>query len=139
MKGLSWWRTFLLATLLALPALAQELSLEISMDDATGRPTRVVLRGETAKACWLGVSFYPYGTENALKDGEHQLIELAPGRFEHVLQVQERMVGGAVECALWDVRVARKDCSGPCEWCLENGYHVENRRIYLYGSLAPAI
>lgn len=139
MNGTRWWGTLLLLAMLVLPALAQELALEITMDEDSGRPTQVVVKGDAVEACWLGLSFYPYGTENALKDGEHQLFELSAGHFEHVIKVPERLVGGSVECALWGKRVLKKDCSGPCEWCLENGYHVENRRIYIYGSLAQAL
>jgi hypothetical protein len=135
----AWTRTLLLLLLLALPAAAQRLALEIEIDPASGTPSQVTVRGRVQQACWLGISFYPYGTENALRDGEHQLLELVPGRFEHTFKVPERHVGGSVECAIWNTRVLREDCSGPCEWCLGNGYHVEDRRVYLYGSLAPVL
>jgi hypothetical protein len=124
--------------LTVLPLQAQELSLSIETDHSDGLPKEVVVKGEVGSRCWLGVSFYPYGTENLLSDGRHQIFELPAGEFTHTFKVGSGLIDGGVECAIWSTYIKASDCASKCEWCEANGYHLEDRRIYLYGSLARA-
>ncbi|MDP2360577.1 MAG: hypothetical protein Q8O14_07475 [bacterium] len=119
-------------------ATAQELGMTLKLDAKGQKPEKVFVSGRTDKAAWLGISFYPYGTQNVLADGSHQVLQVPAGRFEHAFQVADRLTGGGVEVALWEKRVAAAQCAGPCEWCHKNGYHLENQMLYLYGSLAAS-
>lgn len=116
------------------PALAgDELGMVISL---TGdRPSEVVVDTRLEKAGWLGVSWYPAGVTDPAK-GEHTLFEAVAGRDRQVFQVPVRLVGGAVECALWGRKVLKKDCPTHCDYCQASGFHLEQRKGYLYGSLA---
>ena len=127
-----------LLCLLAVSSQAQELALSIETNPDSGRPEEVVVTGSAHSTLWLGVSFYPYGTENLLTDGRHQVFEITKGKFEHRFKVGSGLVDGGVECALWDTRVGVQDCTSQCIWCTTNGYHLEGRRLYIYGSLARA-
>jgi hypothetical protein len=116
----------------------QNLSMEIKMDSDNRYPATVVISGKADSQTWLGVSFYPYGTENLLSDGEHQVLELKAGKFEYSFVIPTSLLNGSVECATWSRLVKAEHCSGPCDWCKSNGQHLENRQVYLYGSLAVA-
>lgn len=134
-------KTLTMALLLCLTtwtAGARELELKLVLDRQNATPGEVVVSGQMERPGWLGISFYPYGTQNVLTDGEHQVMQVPAGRFEFRFEVGSRFAGGGVECALWGVKVEADNCAGPCEWCLSNGYHLENRIAYLYGSLAQA-
>lgn len=122
--------------LLAAAASAQELGLALKLDSQGRQPEHAVVQGRVDRPAWLGVSFYPYGTQNVLQDGTHQVLQVPVGRFEHTFQVADRFVGGGAEAALWEKKVPAAQCSGPCEWCKKNGYHLENQILYTYGSLA---
>jgi hypothetical protein len=117
---------------------AQEMSLDIKLDAKGKRPEKVIVQGHVERGAWLGVSFYPYGAKNVLLEGTHQVIQVPAGRYEHGFQVADRLLGGAVEAALWEKKVPAAQCSGPCEWCQKNGYHLENQILYIYGSLAQS-
>jgi len=117
-------------------ASAQELGITLKLDAKGRQPEQVAAQGRVDKPAWLGVSFYPYGTQNVLQDGTHQVLQVPVGRFEHSFQVADRFVGGGVEAALWEKKVPAAQCTGPCEWCKKNGYHLENQILYTYGSLA---
>jgi hypothetical protein len=119
-------------------AAAQELGMTIKLDEKGRHPDKVIVAGRVERAGWLGVSFYPYGTQNVLQEGAHQVLQVPVGRFEHGFQVADRMLGGGVEVALWEKKVMAAQCAGPCEWCKKNGYHLENQLIYVYGSLAQS-
>ena len=126
----------LIGLLLVAAVQAQELGLTLKLDAKGRQPEQVVVQGRVDKPAWLGISFYPYGTQNVLQDGTHQVLQIPVGRFEHTFQVADRFVGGGVEAALWEKKVPAAQCSGPCEWCKKNGYHLENQILYDYGSLA---
>lgn len=128
----------LLTLALVVGAWAQELGLSLKLDAKGKRPAKLVVDGQVAKAAWLGVSFYPYGTQNVLQDGKHEVLQIPVGRFEHVFTIADRLLGGGVEAALWERKVMSANCSGPCEWCKKNGYHLENQILYVYGSLAQS-
>lgn len=135
------WMAVLLAActlVLAGGAAAQELGLVVKLDAKGKAPEKVAVQGRVEKSAWLGVSFYPYGTQNVLQEGLHQVMQVPAGRFEHGFQVADRMRGGSVEVALWEKKVPAAQCSGPCEWCQKNGYHLENQILYVYGSLAQS-
>jgi hypothetical protein len=127
-----------LLLVLAQVAGAQELNLGLKLDAKGKRPEKVMVQGRVDRTVWLGVSFYPYGTKNVLLEGTHQVIQVPAGRFEHGFQVADRLLGGGVEVALWEKKVPAAQCSGPCEWCQRNGYHLENQILYIYGSLAQS-
>ncbi len=128
----------LLALALCATAWSQELGLNLKLDAKGKRPAKLVVEGQVVKAAWLGVSFYPYGTQNVLADGTHQVLQIPVGRFEHSFTIADRLLGGGVEAALWEKKVASSNCAGPCEWCKKNGYHLENQILYVYGSLAQS-
>lgn len=123
---------------LAMWVQAQELGLSLKLDSKGKNPEKVIVQGHVDRSAWLGVSFYPYGTKNVLAEGTHQVIQVPAGRFEHGFQVADRLLGGAVEVALWEKKVPASQCSGPCEWCKRNGYHLENQILYVYGSLSQS-
>jgi len=131
-------RLGILLLVLAAACRAQELALKVVLDPETGRPGGVEVSGKVQESLWLGISFYPYGTENVLLDGSHQVLQIDPGKFRHEFALSERFVNGSVECALWSTKVEPEACDGPCQWCEANGYHLDNRQIYLYGSLAES-
>jgi hypothetical protein len=136
----TWMAALLTACtlLLAGGAVAQELGVVVKLDAKGKAPEKVVVQGRVEKSAWLGVSFYPYGTQNVLLEGLHQVLQVPAGRFEHGFQVADRMRGGSVEVALWEKKVPAAQCPGPCEWCQKNGYHLENQILYVYGSLAQS-
>lgn len=127
-------RLFLVLCCLAGPALAgDELGLTLSL---TGdRPVEVLVDTRLDKAGWLGVSWYAPGVTDPTK-GEHSVFEAVAGRDRQVFQVPVRLVGGAVECALWGRKVLKKDCATQCSYCQTSGFHLEQRKGYLYCSLA---
>jgi hypothetical protein len=135
MKSMSFLLTLLLLTA---SVWAQELEMRLVINKASGMPSQVIVSGNMDHEGWMGISFYPYATQNVLNDGEHQVLHLPKGEFEYRFDVGSRYAGGGVECALWEKRVMASQCPGPCEWCGHNGYHLENRIAYLYGSLALA-
>ncbi len=113
---------------------AHELSLRMEFEK--GQPHRIVIQADLEAEAWLGLSWYPYGVTDAYAEGEHQVIRLSPGENEQIFRVPARMLGGSVECALWKVRVTREECPTQCQWCTDNGFHLEKQQGYLYGSLA---
>lgn len=130
-----WLVLLLLAAHLAA---AQELGMTLKLDAKGRKVEKVMVTGRVERTAWLGVSFYPYGTQNVLLDGTHQVLQLPVGRFEHGFQVADRLTGGGVEAAIWEKKVPAAQCAGPCEWCKKNGYHLENQVLYQYGSLAQS-
>jgi hypothetical protein len=140
MRGLFMWKIAILNLLLlaCITQAGQQLAIEVKMGTDNIKPSTVVISGRAEQQSWLGISFYPYGTENLLSDGEHQVMELKPGKFEFTFKINSKMVNGSVECASWAKLIKSNDCNGPCDWCITNGHHLEDRQIYLYGSLAAA-
>ena len=135
-------------SLLPLTAFARE-----GDSDAVGKITQVdngvfeiIVKGRTEKGpLWLGCTFYP-GTKRetdleAVSSGKKHF--LASGNFAERFRVPTDMVRWAIETsrgnseadyvvALWRWRVEKSECrkrsnGGPCEYCLKNGYHLEDR------------
>lgn len=122
----------LLATTPAARA-GDELGLTLSL--MGDRPSEVLVDTRLEKTGWLGVSWYGPGVTDPAK-GEHSVFEAVAGRDRQVFQVPVRLVGGAVECALWGRKVLKKDCPTQCTYCQTSGFHLEQRKAYVYCSLA---
>ncbi|MCB1045804.1 MAG: hypothetical protein KDC10_01280 [Calditrichaeota bacterium] len=126
--------TLLLLAAVPRAGATDELGMTLAFKDA--RPVEVVIDARSEQKTWLGVSWYAPGITDAGSQGEHQIFELAPQRDRKTFEVPSRMVGGSLECALWGRKVLRKDCATDCDWCQKNGYHLEQRKAYLFGSLS---
>ena len=112
------------------------LTTEISFDYDSLVPTKLSFEIKSArKKVWLGVSLYPKTVTDALKDGEHQQIELTGETPNRVVKVGKKFVGGSFEAALYGKKVLRTECTiEDCYWCAKNGFHLDELLVYKAGS-----
>lgn len=126
--------------ILSLSVLAQNASKisEIKiLSDGYGRPLQITISGHVKeKEAWLGISFYPKSAKDYVKEAEHKIEPLKEGDFYKAPFIDSRFIGGTYEVALWSKKVERKDCTiQGCQWCKKNGFHMEGRLDYKWGSI----
>ncbi len=113
------------------------MTVEIVLDSDHGWPIKVNIEGYTAQEpVWLGISMYPYGTIDYNTYGNHEQLHLAKGSFSKVINVEQSMLGGSFEAALWGKKVDKIDCVlDYCHWCKTNGFHLDDLLVYKSGLL----
>ncbi len=114
------------------------LNTEISFDYDSGIPTKLSFDVRTArKKVWLGVSYYPASFKDALREGEHQQIELNGETWGKVVKIGKKFSGGTFEAAIWGKKVMKSDCTiEDCYWCSKNGFHLDELLAYKSGALS---
>ncbi len=114
-----------------------EMNVDLIINAEHGWPTKIELNGSSAlEKVWLGVSLYPYGTLDVNTGGRHSSIELSTGQFSHEINVDQPLLGGSFEFALWSKKVDKVDCTlDYCYWCKVNGFHFEDIVLYKSGLL----
>jgi len=114
-----------------------ELSVDIVVNADYGWPTNILISGYShLDIAWLGISLYPYGTLDVQAGGRHSHIELENGHLSHEIQVDQPLLGGSFEVALWSEKVDKVDCTlDYCYWCKVNGFHFSELLVYKSGLL----
>ncbi len=119
---------------------SQEASFntEISFDYDSGVPTKLTFDVKTArKKVWLGVSLYPASFKDALREGDHQQIELNGETLGKMVKVGKKFSGGTFEAAVWGKKVMKSECKiEDCYWCAKNGFHLDELLAYKSGVLS---
>ncbi|MBI3194760.1 MAG: hypothetical protein HYZ34_09900, partial [Ignavibacteriae bacterium] len=112
------------------------LSTEVSFDYDSAIPTKLTFDVKSSKKkVWLGVSLYPATVKEALKDGDHQQLELNGETSDKVIKVGKKYSGGSFEAALWGKKVYKNECTiEDCYWCTKNGFHLDELLLYKSGT-----
>ncbi len=112
------------------------LSTEISFDYDSTIPTKLSFDiKSTKKKVWLGVSLYPSTVKDALREGEHQQLELNGETSDKVVKVGKKYSGGSFEAALWGRKVMQNECTiEDCYWCGKSGFHLDGLLAYKAGA-----
>ncbi len=113
------------------------MNVEIILNADHGWPTKIVLNGQSnLEEAWLGISLYPYGTLDVNTGGRHSNISLNNGPFSQEINVDQPLLGGSFEFAIWSKKVDKVDCTlDYCYWCKANGFHFEDIVLYKSGLL----
>ena len=108
--------------------------------DGENKPGKLVVTGEiTSPKAWIGRSFYIPGYTDALKEGEHKVVEVTRGKFIKTWDVNEKFFNGTYEVALWGNSVDKASCTiDGCTSCKTRGYHVEDMLLYKSGCILYA-
>jgi hypothetical protein len=114
------------------------LSTEVSFDYDSAVPTKLTFDVKSSKKkVYLGVSLYPATVKDALKDGEHQQLELNGETSDKVIKVGKKFVGGSFEAAVWGKKVYKNECTiEDCYWCGKNGFHLDELLVYKSGTFS---
>lgn len=112
------------------------LSVEISFDYESTTPTKLSFDVKSSKKkVWLGISLYPAVVKDALKDGEHQQVELNGETANKVVKVGKKYSGGSFEAAVWGKKVMQNECTiEDCYWCANKGFHLDELLVYKSGT-----
>ncbi len=113
------------------------MTVSVLVNSDTGWPTKILLNGySNEEAAWLGISLYPYGTQDYYTGGRHSHVTLKKGQFSHEISVDQSLLSGSFEFAVWGNKVDKVDCTlDYCYWCKANGFHFENLVVYKSGLL----
>ncbi|TAK67643.1 MAG: hypothetical protein EPO24_00275 [Bacteroidetes bacterium] len=111
-------------------------AIEISFDYDSGIPAKLSFDVKSSrKKVWLGVSLYPKTTNDYLREGEHQQIELNGETMDKVVKAGKKFAGGTFEAALWGKKVPSSECTiEDCYWCSKNGFHLDELLAYKAGT-----
>ncbi len=114
-----------------------EMTVEVVINADHGWPTRILVSGKShLPEAWLGISLYPYGVLDPLTGGRHSHITLQKGEFSQEITVDQPLLGGSFEFAIWGKKVDKVDCTlDYCYWCKTYGYHFEDLIVYKSGLL----
>jgi hypothetical protein len=114
-----------------------DLKVEIVFDADYGWATRILISGEVKSDTeYLGISLYPYNTIDIYMGGRHTQETLPKGEFSRVIQIDQPLLGGSFEVALWKNKVDKIDCTlDYCHWCKVNGFHFDELISYKSGLL----
>ncbi len=114
-----------------------EMTVEVVINADHGWPTRILVSGKShLPEAWLGISLYPYGVLDPVTGGRHSHITLKKGEFSQEISVDQPLLGGSFEFAIWGKKVDKVDCTlDYCYWCKVNGYHFEDLIVYKSGLL----
>jgi hypothetical protein len=114
-----------------------ELTVEVVINADHGWPTRILVHGYSElEEAWLGISLYPYGVLDPITGGRHSSVTLKKGEFSQTIKVDQPLLGGSFEFAIWGKKVDKVDCTlDYCYWCKVNGYHFEDLIVYKSGLL----
>jgi len=128
---------FFTVTAFAQQGTSTKFSLDVTYDFDTGIPKTITVSGKTDKdKIWLGVSLYPNGATDLMKQGTHKQIELSTDKFSHFIDIGKTFYNGSFEIALWGTKVEQKDCTiENCFWCNKNGFHLDELLDYKTGYL----
>jgi len=113
------------------------MNVDVVLNADHGWPTKIVLNGQShLKEAWLGISLYPYGTLDVNTGGRHSNVTLNKGSFSQEINVDQPLLGGSFEFAIWSKKVDKVDCTlDYCYWCKANGFHFEDIVLYKSGLL----
>ncbi|MBI2252125.1 MAG: hypothetical protein HYU63_05210 [Armatimonadetes bacterium] len=93
---------------------------------------KLIAAGEVKDGdAWLGVSLYPKGFKDAIKDGDHKTYILAKGKFNKDFVIPEKYYGGTYEIAVWNRKVYDKSA-----WSQKNGYRLDGLLAYRTGMIS---
>ncbi|NQU68255.1 MAG: hypothetical protein HQ510_09965 [Candidatus Marinimicrobia bacterium] len=122
---------------LAISQTDSSMTAQIVVNADTGWPVKVILNGYVQQDnAWLGISFYPYNTQNPETDGTHQIIQITDHSISKEIDVDQIFLDGSFEIALWEKRVDKVDCTlDYCFWCKANGFHLDGLLVYKSGLL----
>ncbi|KPL07447.1 hypothetical protein AMJ86_04490 [bacterium SM23_57] len=114
-----------------------ELKVEVIVNADNGWPTRIVVTGYSHQEnAWLGMSLYRYAVTDPVSGGRHSFMELKRGTFRHEIQVDDELLGGSFEFAIWGKKVDKLDCTlDYCYWCKKYGFHLDELLVYKSGLL----
>jgi len=114
-----------------------EMTVEVILNADHGWPTKITINGRShLEEAWLGISLYPYGTLDVNTGGRHSNMILPKGQFSHEITVDQALLGGSFEFAVWSKRIDKVDCTlDYCYWCKANGFHFEDVVVYKSGLL----
>ncbi|MDQ7779026.1 MAG: hypothetical protein RDV41_04880 [Planctomycetota bacterium] len=101
-----------------------------------GKPG-LTLTGEIiGSSAWIGLSLYPPGCADPIKDAEHFAFFMKEGKIDKTITVPDKTAGGSFEAALWSKRVRKSECPYPdCPYCALLGYHMEGQITTCTGKL----
>lgn len=113
------------------------MNVDIILNADYGWPTNIIVNGTTPDDnTFLGISLYPYNITDANTGGRHSSMELKMGPFHHEINVDQPLLGGSFEFAVWGKKVDKVDCIlDYCYWCKSNGFHFDNLLVYKSGLL----
>ena len=84
----------------------------------------------------MGISLYPYNVSDPITGGRHSHIDLEQGDFSFEIEVDQPLLGGSFEIAIWGAKVDKIDCTlDYCHWCKTNGFHFDKLIVYKSGLL----
>lgn len=113
------------------------MTVDIVVNADYGWPTKIIIYGTAEDDdLYLGMSLYPYNITDALTGGRHSHRELNKGPFYHEIDVDQPLLGGSFEFAIWGKKVDKVDCTlDYCYWCKSKGFHFDDLRVYKSGLL----
>ncbi len=114
-----------------------EMKVEIVVNADTGWPEKINITGQVfVSNAWLGISLYPYGVVDPITGGRHSYVTLTKGRFSQEITVDNSLLGGSFEVAVWGKKVDKVDCTRDYDyWCKKFGFHLEELLVYKSGLL----
>ncbi|MGV8122636.1 MAG: hypothetical protein AB2L14_22990 [Candidatus Xenobiia bacterium LiM19] len=111
---------FCSGTLLA----TKPVTLRISVAENAGFISVTVNGAAQNGNAYLGVSFYPSGCRDSLKEGRFDCRQVQSS-FSEIWTIPEKFKGGRYDIALWNNRINKNECTlKSCVWCKKLGYHL---------------
>lgn len=108
--------------------------------DSKGQPTHIIVRGivDSPMETYLGISFYPEGTTDALTQGKHSW-KAVPPKKDFIEKVPLKDVKtGTYEVSLWDKKIPRNLATDNDNYFVKLwGFHLDGQKSYSYGTIMP--